>query len=415
MTTARSAPMTARAMSALRVRRWPSATSSALQPQEWPDPDLQARVRRDPPDRADDAGHEGRAVHRVVADRQGLTGRAEEDLLVSQQAAEPYAVYVDSVDDRTAGTGQLLHGRVRHVPEPGRMTSGSDHVRRRDSRTGRGVGLGRVVQLDDLRALVMLGRDGGEMHHQHRADRAVRGSEHADGRLSTQPGTDLVVAFVGEAGRADHHVQTVVDAPLDVVHDRGGMGEVDDDLCATRIVAVVPDVKTGDQVEVRARGDRAAHLSTHPTVHSEHCDAHATSRLCIPAQSRRPVPARDRFSVAARVASPVRRRAARVSGRLVIEGLTRPRTAVRAARLYSLSCSGLLDHGDERELATVIDLGDLDLELLADRQDVLDVLHAGSAGVRPELRDVEQAVLAGEQGCLLYTSDAADEEDSVDL
>src|SRR5450759_576236 len=105
MTTARSAPMTARAMSALRVSRWPSATGSALQPQQWRDPDRQARVRREPPDSADDARHEGRAVHRVVADRQRLTGRAEEDLLVSQQAAEPYAVYVDPVDDRTAGAG----------------------------------------------------------------------------------------------------------------------------------------------------------------------------------------------------------------------------------------------------------------------------------------------------------------------
>src|SRR5450631_2536770 len=38
-----------------------------------------------------------------------------------------------------------------------------------------------------------------------------------------------------------------------------------------------------------------------------------------------------------------------------------------AAWLHSLSCSGLIDHGDERELATVVVLGDLDLELLAAR------------------------------------------------
>jgi hypothetical protein len=60
------------------------------------------------------------------------------------------------------------------------------------------------------------------------------------------------------------------------------MGEVDDDLGATRVVAVVAYIETGDQIEVRARGDSAAYLSTHPTVDSEHCDAHATLPIVDP-------------------------------------------------------------------------------------------------------------------------------------
>ena len=70
--------------------------------------------------------------------------------------------------------------------------------------------------------------------------------------------------------------------------------------------------------------------------------------------------------------------------------VARPSSAPSAAR-------GLLDHGDQRQLAAVVDLGDLDLDLLADRDDVLDVLDALAAGQGAQLADVQQAVLAGEQ------------------
>src|SRR3954451_4447521 len=58
---------------------------------------------------------------------------------------------------------------------------------------------------------------------------------------------------------------------------------------------------------------------------------------------------------------------------------------------------GLVHDRDEGELAAVVDLGDLDLDLLAHRDDVLDGVDAPAAGEGAELADVQQAVLAGEQ------------------
>src|SRR5579859_6774594 len=55
------------------------------------------------------------------------------------------------------------------------------------------------------------------------------------------------------------------------------------------------------------------------------------------------------------------------------------------------------DHGGQRELAALVDLGDLDLDLVADLDHVVDVLHALAAGDLAQLRDVQQAVLAGQQ------------------
>ncbi len=56
-----------------------------------------------------------------------------------------------------------------------------------------------------------------------------------------------------------------------------------------------------------------------------------------------------------------------------------------------------LDHGDQGELAAGVDLGDLDLDLGAHADHVLDVLHALATGELADLRDVQQTVLAGEQ------------------
>src|SRR3954453_7497264 len=56
-----------------------------------------------------------------------------------------------------------------------------------------------------------------------------------------------------------------------------------------------------------------------------------------------------------------------------------------------------LDDRDQRQLAAVVDLTDLDLDLLADQDDVLDVLDPLATGQRTQLADVQQAVLAREQ------------------
>src|SRR6478735_9235852 len=57
----------------------------------------------------------------------------------------------------------------------------------------------------------------------------------------------------------------------------------------------------------------------------------------------------------------------------------------------------VLDDRDQRQLAAVVDLADLDLDLLADRDDVLDVLDPLATGQGAQLADVQQAVLAREQ------------------
>ena len=47
--------------------------------------------------------------------------------------------------------------------------------------------------------------------------------------------------------------------------------------------------------------------------------------------------------------------------------------------------------------------------------DALDDLREGWRGQRPRLSEHKDAFAEGHQGCLLYTSDAADERSSVDL
>src|SRR5262249_5341264 len=51
-------------------------------------------------------------------------------------------------------------------------------------------------------------------------------------------------------------------------------------------------------------------------------------------------------------------------------------------------------HRDQGQLAPVVDLADLDLDLVADVDDVVDVLDAPAAVQLADLGDVEQAVLA---------------------
>src|SRR5579859_3768470 len=53
--------------------------------------------------------------------------------------------------------------------------------------------------------------------------------------------------------------------------------------------------------------------------------------------------------------------------------------------------------GDQRQLAAVVDLPDLDLDLVADLDHVVDVVDPGAAVQLADLRDVQQPVLAGQQ------------------
>lgn len=57
----------------------------------------------------------------------------------------------------------------------------------------------------------------------------------------------------------------------------------------------------------------------------------------------------------------------------------------------------LIGGDDQGELATIVDLGDLDLQLLSHRDDVLDGLDTLAIVELAHLRDVQQTVLAGQQ------------------
>ena len=113
---------------------------------------------------------------------------------------------------------------------PGRRTEWIGHVavhqlrRPRRGPAGR-VDLAVVVQLDDLGLRHVPGRLGGELHHQHRADREVRRDEDVARRRSSP-------ASCGEvpAGRPDDRVHARRRRRRGRFERRVGRGEVDDDV-----------------------------------------------------------------------------------------------------------------------------------------------------------------------------------------
>ena len=72
-------------------------------------------------------------------------------------------------------------------PSAGLAPGGGDQLRRTTGGAGGRVGLVGVVQLDDLDRLVEPGRLGGEPHHQHGADREVRGDQDAGALALREP------------------------------------------------------------------------------------------------------------------------------------------------------------------------------------------------------------------------------------
>ena len=136
-------------------------------------------------------------------------------------------------------------------PASRRAAATSSAVRRDGA--ARRVGLVGVVQLDDLDRLVEGRGCGGEAHHQHRADREVGRDQDPDPRGVGQRLAERVEPLVVEAGRADHAVQAVADAPAQVVHHHVGMGEVDDDLGRR---SARPETSSGVDAAPPARGRR---------------------------------------------------------------------------------------------------------------------------------------------------------------
>ena len=90
-----------------------------------------------------------------------------------------------------------------------------------------------------------------------------------------QPALERGQPLVVEAGRADHRVDAVRDAELEVVHDHVGMGEVDDRLDARRdqVLERVPEVDLGRQLEVVGGLDRPADLGPDLAAGTQHPDS----------------------------------------------------------------------------------------------------------------------------------------------
>ncbi len=112
-----------------------------------------------------------------MPDVQGLPRRSEQHFLVSDEAAEPYAVDPDAIDVGAARPWHLVHGGIGWRRQLGRRARGGDHAGRGRRRARRGVGFVGMVKLDDLHALIERGGLLGEVHHQHRAHGEVSGDD----------------------------------------------------------------------------------------------------------------------------------------------------------------------------------------------------------------------------------------------
>src|ERR1700722_12788930 len=126
------------------------------------------------------------------------------------------------------------------------------------------------MELDDLGRLEEAGGLGREAHHQDRADGEVRCDQHAGTGRSVQPGPDLGEAFVAEARGTDDHAQAVRDAPAQVVHHGGDVGEVNHDVAAEQRVAVVSLVNLRDQFHLWRAFDGLADGAAHPSPCAEY-------------------------------------------------------------------------------------------------------------------------------------------------
>ncbi len=120
-----------------------------------------------------------------------------------------------------------------HRPEPGLAAGGGHQLRRTPGGARRRVRLvgwcSSTISTDSKNGAACAG----EAHHQDRADARSWGRSARRCRAgppASRAGSSSRVLV--EAGRADHRVDAVVDAELQVVHHHVGVGEVDDHLGA---------------------------------------------------------------------------------------------------------------------------------------------------------------------------------------
>src|SRR5665647_1501818 len=87
------------------------------QPQVALEPDGEPRVVGHPAHTLEYTGHEADAVERVVPNGQQLTGRAEDDLLMCDEAAQPQRMHRYAVHPRAAGAAGIRGGCVGDIAE----------------------------------------------------------------------------------------------------------------------------------------------------------------------------------------------------------------------------------------------------------------------------------------------------------
>src|SRR5437660_4187539 len=148
-----------------------------------------------------------------------------------------------------------------------------------------------MVQLDDLRRLEVRRRQVGESHHQHGADGEV-GCDEAVALAEALAELGVVVGV--EARGAHHSVHTVLRVPREVLLGRLQHGEVDHDLDAgvleavvvrrdheaghveadglTQVEAGVVGVDGGHELQVGIAHDRLAHGGAHAPGRTEDAD-----------------------------------------------------------------------------------------------------------------------------------------------
>ena len=184
-------------------------------------------------------------------------------------------MHVHAVDDGAARAVRVVLGGVRGDGHAGRVPGRADELGGPHGRARRGVHLVRVVQLDELDGLEVPRRLRGERRGQHRADREVRGDQHAHPRVLSQLRLEALAALGHPARRADDRVQPVLHGEGHVlgrgvrdreVQDVGGAG------VEHRVQAVLR-AELGHELQPLGRSHRGHRVAAHAATGAQDRDA----------------------------------------------------------------------------------------------------------------------------------------------